>query len=274
MGEHYFLRGVKVTTICFIGSGNLATAMIKGFADSNYTIHVSSPNVGRRHKETKNILCYTDNSIAIKNTDYIILAVKPYQINKVLKELKANITQQVIISLAAGISSASIRNKLSAKTNIFRAMPNIASSIKQSATTLFTDCQSLTIKNEVKSLFTHLGTVEYLSNEAHMDIATILAGSSPAFFYLFMHSLVLAAKKAGLEESLAEKLILQSCLGSAQLASNSHDDLDKLIATVQSRGGTTEAGLSMFTQHNFRGIVEKAFEAALYRAQTLANEFD
>lgn len=259
--------------ICFIGSGNLASAIIKGLKTSPVKLHIASPNVFSRHQQTEHHRLYTNNCDAIKTADIIILAVKPHQISEVLDEIAPHLTPaQKIVSLAAGTTIASIEKRLKQKHDVFRAMPNIAASINESTTALFSHCQDEVTRTTITELFNLVGTITWLEEESQIDIATIIAGSSPAFLYLFLESLLEAGVSHGLSKDSAEELIKQASLGALKLVKNSDKSFAELISQVTSKKGTTEAGLDVFTQSGFKGIVKQSFNSALSRAKELSNQ--
>jgi pyrroline-5-carboxylate reductase len=260
-------------TLCFIGSGRLASALIDGLTNVELSIHVASPNVLTRHQPSSKKRCFTNNQDAIIGTDAIILAVKPHQITTVLKELAPTLKKdQPIISLAAGVEIAAMQKHLDDDTPILRAMPNIAARINESATTLIGNQPATPYLEPVTILFEQLGTVTHLKRERDIDTATIIAGSSPAFLYLFLDSLSEAAAEAGLDKHKATILVEQAALGAVKLAKSSKQSLPELISQVTSKNGTTEAGLDVFTKQGFKGIVKQSVKGALARANALKKE--
>jgi len=258
-----------MTTIAFIGAGHLATSMFEGLAKTSYLLHIASPSVHKRHQACESKQLFTDNVQAINGARMIILAVKPEQICGVLEEIKDHLTpKQLVISLAAGTSVTTMA-KLIPNNPLARAMPNIAASINESATSLYSHSLSEEDKTVTETFFATLGMTVWLDEETHLDIATIVAGSMPGFIYAFVQAMVDGAVDSGLSTEKAQALSLQAVTGACLLAIASNKELEALIETAIVKGGTTEAGLNMFTQNNFKGIVKQSFNSAFQRALAL-----
>lgn len=261
-----------MTTITFIGAGNLATSLIQGLATTGYQLHIASPNVHQRHQASTTQHLFTDNCEAIDGAEMIILAVKPHQISGVLGEIKNHLTtKQLLISLAAGLSVSTMATAIP-NNPLVRAMPNIAASINESATSLYGKGLGVEDKTRIEHLFSALGTTTWLKEESHLDIATIIAGSMPAFVYTFIQAMIDGATENGISGEAARALALQAVTGACNLAKKDNNELDTLIKAVTSKGGTTEAGLKMFTQENFKGIVKQSFNSAFQRALALKSK--
>lgn len=261
--------------IHFIGSGHLARSLIAGLCDNtSYRLSASSPSIEQKPL-FESISTHTDNTALLADAQMIVLAVKPDQINQVCKEITHVVTkQQLIISLAAGIKKAMIGAEFKKTQPIVRAMPNIAAEYHQSATALFEDNLTDIQRAQVETLFKVLGSPVWVSSDHEMDIATALAGSSPAFLYQFMDALITSATQAGLAEDTAKILGSQAMLGALEVSRQSKQDYGALSKQVESKKGTTEAGLSHLKSHGMREIVQGALMAAIERAQALAQEAD
>lgn len=205
--------------------------------------------------------------------DWVVIAVKPQQFEEALAPYaERDWPKAVFLSIAAGKSFASLQKALGAKPFI-RAMPNTPARIGLGATALCAnDKVSGAQKNVAEQLFNALGKSFWLDHEAQMHAATALSGSGPAYGFLFLEALTKAGTNAGLPEPLAERMALQTLLGSVELASRSNEPLAKLREEVTSPGGTTEAALRLLMGD--KGILEpvdKAVAAAAERSKMLEN---
>jgi pyrroline-5-carboxylate reductase len=115
------------------------------------------------------------------------------------------------------------------------------------------------------------GRTVYLYKEELLDAVTALSGSGPAYFFYFVKCMIEAGKQMGLEESMAAILVKQTMLGSFQLINNANKNLDQLIATVASKGGTTEAALETFRKNQFEETIIEALKNAEQRAKALSS---
>lgn len=257
--------------LCFIGSGNICQTMLAGLADDNdVKLTVSSPNINQKSLSST-IHSVSNNVEAITNSDIIILTVKPAIVSLVLSEIAPHLDKnQLLVSVAAGISFETMACHLKDQHPIMRAMPNIAASINQSATILSANNHCSTHHSRVsEQLFSKLGSVDWVSDEQMVNMATALVGSGPAFVLKVISALSLSGRKLGLDKSLAERLAIQTTLGAASLAKHSLKSPDELIDTVCSKGGTTQAGLASLEKNDVTDIIKKAIISAYNRAKEL-----
>jgi len=269
-------------TICFLGAGNLAEALIKGllmsaalppsqiFASDRLTprlVHLA---------EKYEIKVFNKNFEAARNADIIMLTVKPGDVPGLLAEIAPDIGPgKLIISVAAGVTTVRILDALKEGglaqfTPVVRAMPNTPAIVGEGAIAI---CASLgTGPDETataRALFEAVGIVIEVDSEAQMDAVTGLSGSGPAYVFLFMEALAEGGVRMGLKAEEAKKLAMQTVLGAARLALTSEKDLTELREMVTSPGGTTIEGLKKLDEAGFKSIVEGAVEAATKRAREL-----
>ncbi len=213
----------------------------------------------------------TMNSRLIKDCNIIILAVKPQDFKALAPELKNVINKNgVVLSIMAGIEIAFLQSELNHKL-IVRAMPNLPVEISMGMTA-FTASAEL-IHDQimlVENLLSTTGRTLYLKEEEQLNAVTALSGSGPAYFFYFMKSLIDAGIHLGLDEHVASILAKQTMLGSFHLINNGQKTLDEYIASVTSKGGTTEAALKIFEEHNMDHIIVQAISHAEKRAKALA----
>lgn len=221
------------------------------------------------------IQCFADNSEAIKQSDIVVLAVKPQILQSVAESILPEVSAQkpLIISVAAGIRTESINHWLGGNLAIVRTMPNTPALIQTGATGLFANAK---VNKEQQSQAEHImraaGLTVWVDEEHKLDAVTALSGSGPAYYFLFMEAMEQAGQKLGLDEKTAHLLTLQTALGAAKMVLESHQSCATLRQNVTSPNGTTERAIQSFENANLRDIVESAMQAAQQRAVELADE--
>lgn len=257
--------------IGFIGGGNMAEALIKGMtAKGMKDIFVSEPREERRAelKRAYGIKTTASNIEVAASCDIIILAVKPQQMDDVLKEIAEDITdRQMVVSIAAGITLDYLESRLRTKL-LVRVMPNTPA-IVQEGMSVMSLCGCFYGKelDTVKSMLMSVGRVLVLPEE-QMNAVTALSGSGPGFIALFAEAMIEAGVKLGLSRPDAVDMAVQTMLGTATLLSTgmSAENLRKMVT---SPGGTTAAGLKVFEERDMMGIIADALKAARARADEL-----
>lgn len=256
--------------VSIIGYGNLAKALAQGLRQSGaYHLRVSGPalSVGT----TAGIDTHYDNLAILPQAEIIILAVKPAKVREVLQHCSpAFPDHSLLISLAAGIPLSILERECFKSQAIIRAMPNVAAHIGQSATALLANSHvSSQQKDQATALFNTIGLSDWVSDDEAINQCTALAGSGPAYVFLFMESLIDSAVKMGLPPPLAREFTLQTVQGALSLAQQSPLTLGQLRDQVTSPQGTTAAALNALAEADFRGIMDRALNAALTRARQL-----
>jgi pyrroline-5-carboxylate reductase len=273
---------MRDSTIAVIGGGNMGTCLALGLLADHFPaerLWMSNPTLEKLtpHQKKSGVNITSDNLAAASNADIIILAVKPVVMPEVLAELTELIQEHkpLIISTAAGVRATSIQQQLGGNIAIARAMPNTPALIGAGATGLFVNnFVSVAQRNLVESIFRAVGLIVWLDDEKLLDTVTALAGSGPAYYFLFMECMQSAAEQLGLPVEAARLLTLQTAFGATRMALESDSTLKELRQRVTSPKGTTERALQVFTQQNLSGIVANALQAAKLRAEELADLFD
>ncbi|WP_444995530.1 pyrroline-5-carboxylate reductase [Aliikangiella sp. IMCC44359] len=266
--------------IAFIGCGNMANAIISGLIASGWPskqIMASNPSNPKLDKLSSqfNIQTTNNNSEAADFGDIVVLAVKPQKLSQVCQQLaKVALNDRLIISVAAGYKADKMLNHLQQNTPVIRAMPNTPALIQCGATGLFaTKTVSTEQKAIAESIFQAVGQTIWVSKESEIDIVTAIAGSSPAYIFLMMQSMIEEAVDQGMSEDNAFQLITQAVSGSAQLAQASPDKtLTTLRKEVTSPGGTTAAAITSLINDDFIDILKKAVKSSIQRAKELGNQ--
>ena len=264
--------------ICFIGGGNMAEAMIAGLISKKYDANLISV-IDRNQdklvalKNNYNVITYQSYSDVIKQSDVIILAIKPQQMANLIVDIKDSISNQLIMTVAAGIA-VKIYEKLFAKKIAFaRTMPNTPAGFGYGATGVYFNtnvCASQ--KGIAEKILQAMGIVEVVDEEYKIDIVAACSGSGPAYFFAFMEYMVAAATRKGLDGGQAKRLVIQTCLGAAEMSQASEQSIAVLRENVTSRKGITAEALAVFEKSNLAEIIEKAVEANMGRAKEISIE--
>ncbi|MHC5228908.1 pyrroline-5-carboxylate reductase [Enterococcus sp. LJL99] len=265
--------------IGFIGTGNMATAIIQGIvekefikAEEVYLFDVLTDKVNALSKKVNGHACDSVEEL-IHAVDIVVLAVKPNVVETVLNQTKELILakQPVLVSIAAGTPLEKIYGYLDTEqaVSIVRVMPNVNAMIGLGAAAV---CGNQFASDEqieaVVELFEAVGCAWKVS-EKDFSAFTALAGSSPAYAYLFIDSLARAGVKHGLSKELATQYAAQAVLGSAKMIIDSEENPWTLIDRVCSPGGTTVAGLLALEEEAFIATVVKGIDATIAKDQEM-----
>ena len=262
--------------IGFIGAGNMASALIGGLVKS-YLVEPGAVMAGdidperREHlKRELGIAITTENRKVVEFADVLILAVKPNVVGKVLDEVGKHVrTDQIVISIAAGISTGFIEAKLPNDPPILRVMPNTAAMVGEGMAAVCCGVNACEDHCGVaKAILGAVGEVIDLE-EKHLDAVTALSGSGPTYFYFLMEAMEAAGLAEGLPAGVAEKLVKQTAFGAAKLALESEDSPRTLRQNVTSPGGTTEAALYLLKDKGVDFHIVQAIREAAKRSRDL-----
>lgn len=264
--------------IAFIGAGNMAASLIGGLLAQGIPashIRASDPGAEQRAKIASEhcIALFADNAEAILDADVIVLATKPQVLKDVCLALAPNLQDgQLLVSIAAGISCASLGNWLGARP-IVRCMPNTPALLRQGVSGLYANAEVNPAQRELaEQLLAAVGIALWLENEQQIDAVTAVSGSGPAYFFLLIEAMTAAGEQLGLPKAIAAQLTLQTALGAAHMAVASDVDAAELRRRVTSPNGTTEAAIKTFQAGGFAELVEQALSAAAKRSAELAEQ--
>ena len=267
----------KIMRIGFIGGGNMAEAILKGIiSQTSHAIKdiiVSEPRGKRKdylyhHYGVKTT---ESNKDVVFSCNTIILAVKPQDIQTVLDEISASVTEEkTVISIAAGITLSYLSSKLKTK-KLIRVMPNAPALIQEGMTVMsLFECFPDDDIGPIKNIFMSIGQILILP-EKYMDAITALSGSGPAFLAFFIEAMIEGGIRMGLKADDAVELAVQTFLGTSKLL---HAGMSPSVLKekVTSPGGTTAAGLKVLEENGLKNIVIDAIAAATNRAKELGNK--
>lgn len=284
--------------IAIIGGGSIGEALLSGLLRAgrqvkDLVVAERMPDRAKYLSNTYGVLVVTSVKDAAENATFVVVAVKPADVEAVIGDLadaaaaaEHDSAEQVFVTVAAGVTITYFESKLPAGTPVIRAMPNAAALVGAGVTALAKGrFVSPTQLEEVSALFDAVGGVLTVS-EQHLDAVTAVSGSGPAYFFLLVEALVDAGVAVGLSRQVATELAAQTMAGSAAMLLERMDEgrapadgepiglrvdtsAAQLRASVTSPGGTTAAGLRALERGGFRVAVDAAVQAAKSRSEQL-----
>lgn len=255
----------------FIGTGNMASALIKSMRAKGSSIISSDKNVEKLQKAGQELkIDITDsNKEVLACSDIIFLCVKPKDFAGALEEIKDYSGNKILVSIAAGIKVSSIEKIIGQNKKIVRVMPNLNCAVGEMAATY---CCNKNIAKEEKTAIGSLLNAAGLAleiEEEKMDAVTALSGSGPAFVAYILEAFAKAGEKEGLSKEISYNLALQTLFGTAKLLKETKESPECFIKRVASPKGTTEAGIEALDKSEIIAIIEKTIRAAAKRSREL-----
>ncbi len=262
--------------ISFIGGGVMGEAMInsvlaKGVA-ANEEIIVSDISQLRRDllAEKYKVRTTPNNLQALAGAEVVVLAVKPQDLRPVLNELAAGLSpKQLVLSIVAGATLSTLCRGLN-HSGVVRAMPNMPAQVGEGIT-IWTATSEVTHgqKELARYLLAALGREIYVDNEKYIDMATAVSGSGPAYVFVIIEALIDAGVHIGLPREIAEKLVVETVLGSVRALQVMAKHPAELRNLVTSPGGTTVEGLLQLEKGGLRSLLLQAVIATYEKAKAL-----
>ncbi|WP_028399585.1 pyrroline-5-carboxylate reductase ProI [Ectobacillus panaciterrae] len=274
---------MSIHKIAFMGAGSIAEAVIAGLIQTRFVkgsqITVSNRSNQERliyFRNTYGVHGTHDKKELLKDADIIFFAMKPKDAAEAVSSVKDYVQdRQLIISLMAGVSTASITNLLEKNNPIIRAMPNTSAAILKSATAISPSVHATEMHIAMaRALFEKIGVVSVV-NEEQMHAVTALSGSGPAYIYYVVEAMEKAAREIGLTEDISKPLILQTIIGAAEMLKTTPKHPSILRKEITSPGGTTQAGIEVLESCGFQAALIQCITRATTRShelgETLAN---
>ncbi len=266
--------------LLFIGGGNIAGAVACGLVSSGA---VPSENIAVYDIDKSKldrfssigIKTYSLLSDAVNDARYIFLAVKPAIVKSVMNELASFdglLDKVIVVSFAASVEIDHIERACGKHIPVIRTMPSTPILVGEGVLAV---CRNdLVGSKDFQHFCRMMSSVAHVSviNEDLMNPIISVHGSSPAYVYLFVKSMLDAAEKQGIDSNVALPLILKTIKGSVAMIEKSEASIDQLISNVASPNGTTLAALNSFKQDDFSGSVERAMQACTDRAYEISKE--
>ncbi|UJF25034.1 pyrroline-5-carboxylate reductase [Suttonella sp. R2A3] len=271
--------------IGFIGAGHMSQAVIAGMLSEEERAFQPSQVIATCHtkpsakavSERFAIDCRTDNQWLCEQADVIILGVKPQDMHALLKEItKYDLNDKIIITLAAGIDTASYRKLLGDELPIVRTMPNIAAEVQASVTGIYSDLDLDDADTAlIEQIISSCGDSLWLDDETQIDGVMAMAGSGIAYFFRFMQAMAQSGERYGFERDEAYDIVTLTALGAASLALENADNntsFAKLCQQVAVKGGTTAEGINVLDGRDIDSTLRETMDAVIDRARALRDD--
>ena len=272
---------MKNTQIAILGTGSMGKAILSGLlaagtSPSNIRVTTKSQASADAITSSHGIQAAalesdsTANSSTAKDAELVILAVKPVMILETLKEVSAVLKPNcLVVSVAAGITTAAMEQQLSGNAAVVRAMPNTPSVVGLGVTGISKGSKVSDEQLDLAvKLFSSVGKV-LVVDESKIDALSTISGSGPAYVFYFAEKLIAAAKSLGFSDSEASMMVKDTFLGSATLLATSSSSPVELRQQVTSPNGTTMQATGRFDEADLEKVFIEATEAALARAKEL-----
>ncbi|MDR1690439.1 MAG: pyrroline-5-carboxylate reductase [Candidatus Methanoplasma sp.] len=264
--------------IGFIGAGNMAEALMRGIIDTRlYSADeiIASEVYEPRRKyiaDKLGIEVHEDNEIIAKNSDFIVLSVKPQQVNEVLTSMKGSLTKDhLIMSIAAGVTLVTLESYVPA-CRFIRVMPNqpcmvlaSASAFSRGSKATAADCE--TVDRVLKAV-----GISYEVKEELLDAVTGLSGSGPAYAYIMIEALADGGVLVGLPRDVSIRLAAQTLLGAAKTILETGEHPGKMKDIVCSPGGTSIEAVRVLEESGLRAALINAVEASALKSKELGKK--
>ena len=261
--------------IGFIGMGNMGFAILQGLLKLYRPEDLLFTDVNQERMETVKKQTGVDfvesNAECADQSRIVVLAVKPQYYDAVLKNIKYAVKpEQIVISIAPGITIDSLVKKLGDGKRIVRAMPNTPALLGEGMTGVTYDRGLFTEEEEqeIRAFFQSFGRMEY-AEERLMSAVVCASGSSPAYVYMFIEALADSAVRYGLPRDKAYEFAAQTVKGAAEMVLQTGKHPGELKDMVCSPAGTTIAGVAALEEYGFRNAVLKANEACYEKCEAI-----
>ena len=272
-----------VVKTVFVGGGNMAQAIIGGLlgkGGDTASIHAIEPIEAARTALTRlgvssaSALCIDDFA-----ADIFVLAVKPQMMAAAIAPLAGKLASALVISIAAGVRCEDLSRWLGGNKSdtpyayVVRSMPNTPALIHAGISGLYAmPSVTLAQRSQTELLLGAVGEIAWFDDEAMLDAVTAVSGSGPAYVFYFIEALEQAAKDMGFADATARKFAVQTFLGGAKLAADSHESPMVLRERVTSKRGTTERAIEVFDQEKLKERFIDGVKAAHARSHALGLE--
>ena len=254
--------------LCFIGGGNMASAIINGIVKSGF---IPAENITVCDLLPEKLSCFKERGInvtsdsleSVKSADVVIFAVKPDVLRKILPTFSG--LKKLFISIAAGVSVDELKGSLGKDADVIRVMPNTPALAGEGMTVI---CQSDADTDFAVKLFSTIGKTLVL-NEKYIDAVTAVSGSGPAYIYMVIEAMADGGVLCGLPRDVAYELAAQTVLGSAKMVLETGEHPGVLKDRVCSPGGTTIEAVYSLEKSDIRGAFIKAIKKCADKSKSM-----
>ncbi|MCH7835291.1 MAG: pyrroline-5-carboxylate reductase [Chloroflexi bacterium] len=260
--------------LAFIGGGVMGEAIISGILNNGLAQpqDVAACDILPQRRDhlstTYGIKAVDKPAPALEGADIAVLAVKPQEFSTAARSLSLS-SGQTVMSIMAGVTIATIRDALKHDA-IVRAIPNTPAQVGEGMTVwTATDAVPDAAREQVRSILAVLGQELYVDDEKYVDMATAVSSSGPAYIFLVMEALIDGAVHIGLRRDTAQRMVIQTILGSAKYAQATGKHPADLRNQVTSPAGTTSEGLLVLEKAGLRRAFIQAVQAAYEKAKRL-----
>ncbi|MBI1390945.1 MAG: pyrroline-5-carboxylate reductase [bacterium] len=262
--------------IGFIGCGNMGEAILAGLLrDQALTpaeIIAAEPLPERRQElsEVYKIETVDSNAAAASRARTLLLAVKPFKLNDVKDEIRASLrSEQIVISILAGVSRARLGEALGIEDRSVRVMPNLPALAGAGISAIsFPPAMPEADREWVRTVLRSVGAIVEV-DESLQDAVTAVSGSGPGYLFYIVQLMIEAAQNEGLAPDVARKLALHTFIGAAEVLKRGGDEPAGLVKKVATPGGTTEAGLSALKEGGLPALLNETVRRAADRSREL-----
>lgn len=267
---------LKTRQIGVIGAGNMGEALLRGVLHGGLVgadrVLASARTEERLAtlRERLHVRTTLDNGAVVDASDVVVLAVKPQVLGGVLASVRGRFRpDQIVLSVAAGITTESIEDAIGVQAAVMRAMPNTPALVGEGASAY---CRGRWATAEhalvTQAILDSVGMAVEV-DEALMNPITAVSGTGPAYIFYTLEAMIDGAVRLGIPDELARRLVKQTVFGAARLVMDAGEEPDRLRARVTSKGGTTEAAITHLGQNGYAELVRDAMGAACARANEL-----
>jgi pyrroline-5-carboxylate reductase len=264
-------------TLAILGTGRMGEALLSGLLRSGWAraeqVHcaVRREERARELAETYGVHTETDAALAARAGDVLLIAVKPQNVRDLLAQIAPEVHDgKTLISVVAGVTTASIDALIPGDTPVVRVMSNVPVQVDEAMSAISPGRHAGPEHVQIaEDILGHVGRVVHLAEE-HLDAVTALSGSGPAYFFLLAEAMIDAGILLGLSRDVATELVLQTMTGSAKMLRETGRHPVELREAVTSPGGTTIAAIRVLEEERVRAAFLNAIEAAKLRSEELA----
>lgn len=261
--------------IGFIGAGNMGEAYIEALYNENEVCFFDQSEERKDYiKEKFGITACSSIEEVAASSEYIVIAVKPQGVIRVLTEIKKSpfLNSRTIISIVAGLKIGKMEDILGEEKKVVRVMPNTPALIKKGISGV-TFGTNVTKDDEISILKIIEATGKaVVVDEGQQDIVTAISGSGPAYVFALINSFAEGGVKLGMSKKNALELAVETFIGAAELIKNTGKHPEELKDMVTSPGGTTAAGLFKMEENGIRKAMIETVEAAFLKAKELGKD--
>ncbi len=267
-------------TLGVLGLGKMASAMVRGML-ADGVLNPDQVVATRRDAGALQSICTElgirsaeSKETLVAQCDVLLVGIKPQQFGDVLPPLAPHLKAELVISVAAGLTTAQIEDLLGRNIAVVRAMPNTPALVGRGVTGF---CSGQYVRDEHRTLTQSLleanGSALAIE-ETQINALTAISGSGPAYFYLLAEALCAAGRAEGLEGAVAQKLASETLIGAGMLLAARELSPRELRDEVTSPNGVTHAAIERFKDQDFHTIVAQVVRRAIERGEELAAEQD